>query len=79
MAGASEALKITHLDLGSGEKAFLVGKAESWAKLGASGAEAWARFPAPDRFGTGLGCGIIWWQGLPKVAAFKIRLLCLDD
>ena len=49
IAVASKTLKITHLDLAS--------EYVDWAQLGASGAKAWARFPAPDRFGTGrLGC-----------------------
>eukprot|EP00434_Breviolum_minutum_P035298 symbB.v1.2.031237.t2/scaffold3603.1/size59761/3 len=38
MAVASKTLKITHLDLAS--------KEDVWAQLGASGAKAWARFPA---------------------------------
>ena len=51
MAVASKTLKITHLDLA--RESFDT----SWARLGASGAEAWARFRAPERFGTGrLGC-----------------------
>ena len=50
VAVASKTLKITHLDLASEAGLF-----DSWAQLGASSAEAWARFP--DRFGTGrLGC-----------------------
>ena len=53
IAVASKTLKITHLDLASKGGS----EGHSWAKLKDSGAKAWARFPAPDRFGTGrLGC-----------------------
>ena len=50
MAVASKTLKITHLDLAS-EDFYWAHLGAEWAQLGASGAEAWARFP--DRFGTG--------------------------
>ena len=63
MAVASKTLKITHLDLASGG-----------ADLGASGAEAWARFPARDRFGTGrLGCWHNLVAGLTKICSLQIK------
>ena len=57
MAGASKTLKITHLDLATenDSESFF----DLLAQLGPEGAKAWARFPAPDRFGTGR----LGWQG----------------
>ena len=81
MAVASKTLKITHLDWASEDYS----GPDSLAELGVSGAEAWARFPAPDRFGTGrLGCWhnfggrVLFGEGSPKFAAFKSRHLLFD-